>query len=88
MSAIDDLILGLARASEALSKLLDAMAVETGPAATPSPAEFTDYQIAGSMGDYGGGNVDWWHDYIRTEIARANEHWREQVEAQAKDGGL
>lgn len=31
----------------------------------------------GSMNDYGGGNVFWWHDYIRSEIGgiqqRAND---------------
>ena len=36
-----------------------------------------DYD-AGLLSDYGGGNVGWWHDYIRAEIERANDHWRLQ----------
>ena len=38
-----------------------------------------DYD-AGLLNDYGGGNVGWWHDYIRSEIARCNEYWREEVD--------
>jgi hypothetical protein len=37
-----------------------------------------DYD-AGLLNDYGGGNVDWWWDYLRAEIGRANDHWRELV---------
>ena len=36
---------------------------------------------AGILNDWGGGNVDWWHDYLRYEIANANVHWAEQVES-------
>lgn len=39
----------------------------------------SDYD-AGLLNDYGGGNVDWWWDYLRAEIGRANEHWRVQHE--------
>lgn len=35
---------------------------------------------AGLLNDWGGGNVDWWHDYLRYEVANANSHWIEQVE--------
>jgi hypothetical protein len=38
-----------------------------------------DYD-AGLLNDYGGGNVGWWQDYIRAEIGRCNDYWREQVE--------
>lgn len=31
---------------------------------------------AGLLGDGGGGDVDWWHDYIRVELARADEYYR------------
>jgi hypothetical protein len=41
-----------------------------------------DYD-AGLLNDFGGGNVDWWQDYLRAEIARANEHWRAQYDDQA-----
>jgi hypothetical protein len=34
-----------------------------------------DYD-AGLLNDYGGGNVDWWQDYLRAEIGRANDHWQ------------
>src|SRR5690625_2607529 len=39
---------------------------------------FTDYD-AGALNDWGGGDVGWWQDYIRSEIERANDHWREQT---------
>jgi hypothetical protein len=35
-----------------------------------------DYD-AGLLNDWGGGNVEWWQDYIRTEIGRANDYWRD-----------
>lgn len=31
----------------------------------------------GLLSDFGGGDVNWWQDYLRAEIARANEHWQE-----------
>jgi len=34
-----------------------------------------DYDC-GLINDYGGGNVSWWMDYLRTEINRCNEYWR------------
>lgn len=37
----------------------------------------SDY-YAGLLSDYGGGDVEWWQDYLRAEIGRANDHWREQ----------
>jgi hypothetical protein len=51
--------------------------VEQKPTA---PASFQDYD-AGLLSDYGGGNVAWWMDYIRGELERCNEHWREQLSA-------
>lgn len=42
-------------------------------------APLSDYD-AGLLNDFGGGNVEWWQDYIRAEIGRANEFWRTQVE--------
>jgi hypothetical protein len=42
------------------------------------PVEFQDYD-AGMLNDWGGGNVSWWLDYLRAEIDRANNHWREQT---------
>lgn len=40
---------------------------------------FRDYD-AGLLNDFGGGNVGWWQDYLRAEIGRANDHWRQQVD--------
>lgn len=40
--------------------------------------EMDDYDC-GLINDWGGGNVEWWQDYIRAEIGRANEHWRTQI---------
>lgn len=34
-----------------------------------------DYD-AGMLNDFGGGNVEWWQDYLRAEIGRANDYWR------------
>lgn len=40
-----------------------------------------DYD-AGLLNDYGGGRIGWWWDYIRAEIGRANDFWREQSDAE------
>lgn len=34
---------------------------------------------AGLLNDFGGGNVSWWHDYIRSELARSEEYWRDEI---------
>lgn len=44
------------------------------------PSDFPDYD-AGLLNDYGGGDTAWWLYYIRTEIRRANDHWRENLAA-------
>lgn len=33
---------------------------------------------AGLLNDFGGGDVSWWHDYIRAELARAHDFYAEQ----------
>lgn len=38
-----------------------------------------DYD-SGLLSDYGGGDVSWWQDYIRSEVGRANVHWRSYAE--------
>ena len=48
--------------------------------------ETPDYD-AGLLNDWGGGNVDWWQDYIRAEVGRANEYWRSIVTAMGGDDG-
>uniref|UniRef100_A0A6M3LN60 Uncharacterized protein n=1 Tax=viral metagenome TaxID=1070528 RepID=A0A6M3LN60_9ZZZZ len=34
---------------------------------------------AGYLNDWGGGNTDWWRDYIRDELARAHTFYEEQA---------
>jgi hypothetical protein len=34
---------------------------------------------AGLLSNYGGGNVEWWQDYIRAELGRAYEHYQSQT---------
>jgi len=41
-----------------------------------------DYDC-GLMNDYGGGNVNWLHNYIRAEIGRCNDYWRSIIESHA-----
>lgn len=36
----------------------------------------TDYD-AGPLNDFGGGDVNWWFDYLRAEIGRSNDYWRD-----------
>ena len=37
-----------------------------------------DYS-SGILSGYGGGNIGWWQDYIRSEVERCNEYWREII---------
>jgi hypothetical protein len=32
-----------------------------------------------SLNDFGGGNVAWWHDYLRAELERAHDFYQSQV---------
>ena len=34
---------------------------------------------AGLLGNGGGGNVEWWHDYIRAELDRAHDFYQDQA---------
>lgn len=45
---------------------------------TDTLAGLLDYD-PGLLNDWGGGNVEWWQDYLRAEIGRANDHWRIQA---------
>jgi hypothetical protein len=38
-----------------------------------------DTYDAGLLNDFGGGDVHWWQDYIRTELARAHEFYQSQI---------
>lgn len=37
-----------------------------------------DAYNAGLLNDFGGGDVQWWHTYIRTELARAHDFYVDQ----------
>ena len=56
--------------------------LEALQAAPPAPAELEQYD-AGLLNDFGGGNVEWWQDYIRAELARAYDFYQSQCEAPA-----
>ena len=38
-----------------------------------------DCYDANLLGEFGGGNVSWWHDYIRSELERAHEFYQYQI---------
>lgn len=40
-----------------------------------------DYYDAGLLGDGGGGNVEWWQDYMRSELSRAHDCYQSQIDA-------
>ena len=39
----------------------------------------------GLLNDYGGGNVEWWQDYIRAEVERCNDHYEADYAALAEE---
>lgn len=46
-----------------------------------------DLYDAGLLNDFGGGNVDWWQDYIRSELGRAHDFYQSQCAALSPTGG-
>jgi hypothetical protein len=38
-----------------------------------------DRYDAGLLSDFGGGNVDWWQDYIRSELDRSHDFYQSQA---------
>ncbi len=58
------------RAEQAEARLA---AIDAAP-----PADLGLYD-AGQMNDYGGGNVEWWWDYMRAELGRAHDFYTEQA---------
>jgi hypothetical protein len=49
---------------------------DASPLTNCSPSDYD----AGLLNDFGGGDVGWWQDYLRAEIERANDYWREIYE--------
>ena len=47
---------------------------------TEAARTLPDYD-AGLINDFGGGYVEWWQDYLRAEIGRANDYWRAAIAA-------
>lgn len=39
-----------------------------------------DTYDAGLLGDGGGGDVDWWQNYLRAELAAAHDFYQSQVD--------
>lgn len=52
----------------------------------PISAELDQYD-AGLLNDFGGGNVEWWQDYIRAELGRAHDFYQSQCAALSPAGG-
>jgi hypothetical protein len=73
-----DLMYKLKQVESFLSGIVQGNAALTAPRL---PDGLEGYE-AGLLNDYGGGNVSWWHDYIRYEVDKANDWWRQQVEAE------
>ena len=65
-------------------RLLQVQRVATLEALLSEAESIPDYD-AGLLNDWGGGNVEWWQDYLRAEIAKSNDHWRACV-AHTKEG--
>ncbi len=42
-------------------------------------AEELDYD-PGLLNDHGGGDTEWWMNYIRSEVNACNEYWRSLLE--------
>jgi hypothetical protein len=73
----------LALAQEAnlgLDKVIEVFRMAAQPAPVQEPVALEEYD-AGLLNDYGGGNVEWWQDYIRAELGRAYEHYQSQIAA-------
>lgn len=56
-------------------------ALATPPASQESAGEAValDCYDAGLLSDFGGGNVEWWQDYIRAELGRAHDFYQSQA---------
>lgn len=76
----DELARSLGRlAMTANSETMREPEFNTAPAVQGEP-EIEPYD-AGSLNDFGGGDVGWWHDYIRAELDRAYEFYLIQLSA-------
>ena len=54
------------------------------PTAAEGPSNLIlDRYDAGLLSDFGGGNVEWWWDYLRAELDRAHDHYQSQADSAA-----
>jgi hypothetical protein len=63
---------------ETFAKLVAAKEREALAQPEQEPVALEEYD-AGLLNDFGGGNVEWWWDYIRAELGRAYEHYQSQI---------
>ncbi len=58
-----------------------AKAARTHPAPSVPGDVALDCYDAGILNDFGGGNVEWWQDYIRAELGNAHDFYQSQIDA-------
>jgi hypothetical protein len=51
---------------------------------TPSILQELDYN-PGLLNPHGGGNAEWWMNYMRREINKCNTYWRDLIESYAEE---
>lgn len=69
---------GLLDSSEAQA-MADELRSAADELASRSIPELDEYD-AGLLASAGGGDVDWWQDYLRAELARAHDFYQSQME--------
>lgn len=59
--------------------------IKHSPKTHPAPSVPADVMLdrydAGILNDFGGGNVEWWQDYIRAELGHAHDFYQSQIDA-------
>ena len=63
--------------AKAMAAELRSAADDLSPRDTP---ELDEYE-AGLLASAGGGDVEWWQDYLRAELGRAHEFYQSQMES-------
>ncbi|QQB37956.1 hypothetical protein I6I07_15840 [Achromobacter deleyi] len=66
---------------EGESKTLAAELREAADDLSPRDTPELDEYDAGILGSAGGGDVDWWQDYLRAELERAHAFYQSQLES-------
>lgn len=75
-----DLLIATRTQSEGVTADLIIRMIGAKPAVNQQLLELETYD-AGYLNDFGGGNVSWWHDYIRSELGRAHDFYSSQIAA-------